>query len=154
MVFSFLVDAQSGPIAPAKPYVVKTGKQVADLAKELASQDGNKNQDIVAAGGMQMRVAVFHDELRENVNFEVHNASVDIYYVLDGKATLALGGSLLTPNEISPGEWRSKSATGTQKVEVKKGDLVVVPRGTVHQRTVTGKGFSMVLIKIFENRQP
>ncbi len=154
MVFSFLVDAQSGPIAPAKPYVVKTGKQVADLAKELASQDGNKNQDIVAAGGMQMRVAVFHDELRENDNFEVHNASDDIYYVLDGKATLALGGSLLTPNEISPGEWRSKSATGTQKVEVKKGDLVVVPRGTVHQRTVTGKGFSMVLIKIFENRQP
>ncbi len=154
MVFSFLVDAQSGPIAPAKPYVVKTGKQVADLAKELASQDGNKNQDIVAAGGMQMRVAVFHDELRENDNFEVHNASDDIYYVLDGKATLALGGSLLTPNEISPGEWRSKSVTGTQKVEVKKGDLVVVPRGTVHQRTVTGKGFSMVLIKIFENRQP
>lgn len=154
MVFSFWVDAQSGPIAPAKPYVVKTGKQVADLAKELASQDGNKNQDIVAAGGMQMRVAVFHDELRENDNFEVHNASDDIYYVLDGKATLALGGSLLTPNEISPGEWRSKSATGTQKVEVKKGDLVVVPRGTVHQRRVTGKGFSMVLIKIFENRQP
>ena len=154
MVFSFLVDAQSGPIAPAKPYFVKTGKQVADLAKELASQDGNKNQDIVAAGGMQMRVAVFHDELRENDNFEVHNASDDIYYELDGKATLALGGSLLTPNEISPGEWRSKSATGTQKVEVKKGDLVVVPRGTVHQRTVTGKGFSMVLIKIFENRQP
>ena len=154
MVFSFLVAAQSGPIVPAKPYIVKTGKQVADLAKELGAQDGNKNQDVFAASGMQMRVAVFHDDLRENDNFEVHNASDDIYYVLDGKATLALGGSLLTPNEISPGEWRSKSATGTQKVEVKKGDLVVVPRGTVHQRTVTGKGFSMVLIKIFENRQP
>ena len=32
-------------------------------------------------------------------------------------------------------------------------DLVVVPRGTPHQRTVTGKGFSMILIKVFESRQ-
>jgi len=37
---------------------------------------------------------------------------------------------------------------------IKKGDLVFVPRGTPHQRTVTGKGFSMILIKIFETAQP
>lgn len=154
IVFSFLAAAQSAPIVPAKPYVVKTGKQVADLAKELALQDGNKNQDIVAASGTQMRVAVFHDELRENDNFEVHNASDDVYFVLEGKATIMLGGSLVTPNEVSPGEWRSKSSTGGEKVDIKKGDLVIVPRGTVHQRTVKGKGFSMILIKVFETRQP
>ena len=101
-----------------------------------------------------MRVAIFHDEKRENDLHEVHDGSDDIYYVLDGEATLMLGGSLVEPNQISPGEWRARLATGGQKVVIKKGDLIVVPRGTPHQRTVTGKGFSMILIKVFETKQP
>jgi len=99
-----------------------------------------------------MRVAVFHDDLRENDQHEVHDGSDDV--VLNGEATLMLGGLLVEPNQISPGEWRSKSVTGGTKVVIKKGDLIVVPRGTPHQRTVTGKGFSMILIKAFETKQP
>jgi len=109
---------------------------------------------VVGQKGVQMRVAVFHDEKRENDPIEVHDASDDIYYVLEGEATLMLGGTLAEPNETAPGEWRSKSASGGQRVTVRKGDLIVVPRGTPHQRTVTGKGFSMILIKVFESRQP
>lgn len=140
---------QRQPSTSTKPFVVKTKQQVADIYRQLEKQDGNKNQDVVPAAGVQMRVAIFHDEKRENDNFEVHDASDDIYYVLEGEATLMLGGSLTAPNEISTGEWRSKVATGGQKVTIKKGDLIVVPRGTGHQRTVTGKGFSMILIKVF-----
>lgn len=142
------------PSAPTRPFVVKTRQQVSDVAKALEKQSGNKNEDIVAAAGVQMRVAVFHDEKRENDLNEVHDASDDIYYVLEGSATLMLGGSLIDANEISPGEWRSKTATGGQQVTIKKGDLVIVPRGTPHQRTVTGKGFSMILIKVFAQAQP
>ena len=85
---------------------------------------------------------------------ELHDGSDDYYYVLGGTATLMLGGTLDDPKEISPGEWRSKTATGGQKITIKTGDLVFVPRGTPHQRTVTGKGFSMILVKIFADRQP
>ena len=138
-----------GPSAPSKPYVVKTKQQVAGIYRELERQDGNKQFDVAPAQGTQMRVAVFHDEKRENDLFEVHDASDDIYYILAGEASLMLGGTLSEPNAISPGEWRSKSGSGGQRVTVKKGDLVVVPRGTPHQRTVTGKGFSMIIIKVF-----
>lgn len=143
-----------GPSTPSRPFVVKSKQQVSDITKEIAAKDGNQNLDIVAASGVQMRVAVFHDDKRENDLIEVHDGSDDIYYVLDGDATLMLGGSLVEPNQVSPGEWRSKTATGGQKVAIKKGDLIVVPRGTPHQRTVTGKGFSMILIKVFEQKQP
>lgn len=136
------------------PWVVKTKQQVGDIRKTLEKQSGNKNEDVVAASGSQMRVAVFHDEKREGDLNEVHDNSDDIYYVLGGEATLILGGVLVDANEISPGEWRAKTATGGEKVVIKKGDLVVVPRGTRHQRTVTGKGFSMILIKVFAERQP
>lgn len=154
-IFSFVSSAQTRqPSTPSKPIVVKTKQQVADVIKSLEKQDGNKTEDVVAASGVQMRVAVFHDEKRENDLVEVHDASDDIYYVLDGTATLLLGGTLLEPNETAPGEWRAKSSTGGQKYEIRKGDLIVVPRGTPHQRTVVGKGFSMILIKVFEKQQP
>lgn len=151
--FSFAAAAQ-GPSTPSRPFIVKSKQQVSDITKEIAAKDGNQQFDVAAQSGTQMRVAVFHDDRRENDLHEVHDASDDVYYVLDGEATLMLGGSLVDPNEISPGEWRARSATGGQKVLIKKGDLVVVPRGTPHQRTVTGKGFSMILIKVFKNVQP
>jgi len=142
--------AQSrGPSTATKPVVVKTKQQVTDMYRELEKKDGNTNTDIVPIPGTQMRVAIFHDTKREGDNFELHDASDDIYYVLEGKATLYLGGTLSEPKEISPGEWRSKTASGGKQVAIAKGDLIIVPRGTVHQRTVTGKGFSMILIKVF-----
>ena len=138
-----------GPSTPSKPFVVKTRQEVNDIYRQLKTQDGNKQSDVFPAAGAQMRVAVFHDKKRENDLVEVHDSSDDIYYVLEGEATLMLGGTLTEPNEISPGEWRSKTASGGKKIAIKKGDLIVVPRGTPHQRTVTGKGFSMILVKVF-----
>ena len=147
------VNAQ-GPSSPSRPYVVKSKQQVSDITKEIAAKDGNQQFDIFAQAGSEMRVAVFHDDLRENDLHEVHDGSDDVYYVLDGEATLMLGGTLVDPNQTAPGEWRAKSSNGGTKVLIKKGDLIVVPRGTPHQRTVTRKGFSMILIKVFETKQP
>ncbi|HQU92834.1 MAG TPA: hypothetical protein PLK77_11085, partial [Pyrinomonadaceae bacterium] len=54
-----------GPGTPSRPFVVKSKQQVSDITKEIAAKDGNQNLDIVAASGVQMRVAVFHDDKRE-----------------------------------------------------------------------------------------
>lgn len=142
------------PSTAKKPFVVKSKHEVAEIQKVLEGKPGNTNEDIVAAAGEQTRIAIFHDSKRENDLNEVHDGSDDIYYVLKGTATLRLGGALVDANEISPGEWRSKTAAGGKTVTIKKGDLIFVPRGTPHQRTVTGKGFSMILVKIFSITQP
>jgi mannose-6-phosphate isomerase-like protein (cupin superfamily) len=155
LLFTVVAFSQARqPSTAVRPWVVKTKQQVSDIEKNLDKQSGNKNEDIVPAAGTQMRVAVFHDEKRENDLNELHDNSDDIYYVLDGEATLMLGGTLVEPNEISPGEWRAKTATGGEEVKIKKGDLIVVPRGTRHQRTVKGDDFSMILIKVFAAPQP
>jgi mannose-6-phosphate isomerase-like protein (cupin superfamily) len=148
------VSAQTRkPSSPAHPFHIKTVKDLEGVTNELEKQTGNANKDIVPAKGVQMRVAIFHDSKREGDQYEVHDTSDDIYYVLDGKATLAIGGELVDATEISPGEWRAKTASGGNPFEIKKGDLIVIPRGTVHQRTVTGKGFSMILVKVFAAEQ-
>jgi len=141
------------PSSPSSPFYIKSKAQIEEISKELEKQKGNQNKDIVPAKGAQMRVAVFHDEDRKDDLYELHDNSDDIYYVLDGEATLALGGELVEPNEISPGEWRSKTVKGGNPFVIKKGDLIVVPRGTVHQRTAAGDGFSMILIKVFAAKQ-
>ena len=157
LIIAFVVSSASAqakhPTSASKPFIVKSKADIDAMAKALAQQAGNVSRDIVAAKGMQTRVALFDDKKRENDMFELHDSSDDIYYVLTGQATLALGGELVEPTEISPGEWRSKTVKGGNPFVVKKGDIVVVPRGTGHQRTVVKKGFSMILIKVFAAEQ-
>jgi mannose-6-phosphate isomerase-like protein (cupin superfamily) len=137
--------AQRTPSSPARPFVVMTAQSVADLERKL--QPDNKAEDLIGGAGMQTRVAVQHDKNRPTATAELHDASDDVYYVLEGTATLTLGGKLDAPKEVEPGEWRSASINGGQTFQITKGDLIVVPRGTPHQRT--SKDFSMILIKIF-----
>ena len=155
ITFAVSVSAQDRkPSVATRPFVVKTQQQMTDIQNALAKKSGNTSEDIIPLAGIQMRVAVFHDEKRVDDNVELHDTSDDIYYVLNGTATLMLGGTLDSPKEVSPGEWRAKTATGGQKVVIKKGDLIIVPRGTPHQRNVTDKRFSMILVKVYATEQP
>jgi mannose-6-phosphate isomerase-like protein (cupin superfamily) len=155
VAFAVAASAQDRkPSVATRPFVVKSQQQMSDIQNALAKKSGNTSDDIVPLAGNQMRVAVFHDEKRVDDNVELHDTSDDIYYVLDGTATLMLGGTLDSPKEVSPGEWRAKTATGGSKVVIQKGDLIVVPRGTPHQRTVTDKRFSMILVKVYATEQP
>jgi mannose-6-phosphate isomerase-like protein (cupin superfamily) len=153
----FSVSAQEGekrePSAPLRPFVIKSRQSLADLEKSL--QGGNRVEDLVGGAGMQLRVAVQHDEKRDASEAESHDASDDVYYVLEGSAELTLGGRLDDPREISKGEWRAARIVGGQTFTITKGDLVIVPRGTPHHRINTkGKKFSLILIKVFEEPLP
>ena len=136
---------QRMPSSPTRPFVVRPAQSLSDLERALSSD--NKVEELIGGEGMQLRVAVQHDKSRPTAAAELHDASDDVYYVLEGTATLALGGRLEAPNEVEPGEWRSPRIIGGQTFQISKGDLIVVPRGTPHQRT--GKDFSMILIKVF-----
>lgn len=136
------------PSVPIRPFVVKTKQSLADLEKSLRTD--NKVEDLTGGAGTQLRVAVQHDKTRDTAEAESHDDSDDVYYVLEGAARLTLGGRLDNPREASAGEWRSASIVGGQTFEIKKGDLIVVPRGTPHHRVnAKGKEFSLILIKIF-----
>jgi len=140
------------PVKPIRPFVVMTGQSVADLEQKL--QPSNKAEDLIGGEGMELRVAIQHEKDTAAANGEVHDASDDVYYVLDGSATLTLGGTLEGAKEIEPGEWRAPQITGGQKVVINKGDLIIVPRGTPHQRSTTGQNFTMILIKVFADPRP
>ena len=151
---SVISDGQTRqPSAPARDYVVKTKQSVADIEKSLGNE--NKVEDLIGGAGMQLRVAVQHDETRDSGEAEVHDASDDVFYVLEGSAELTLGGKLENPREAAVGEWKSDKIIGGKTFTIKKGDLIIVPRGTPHRRVNSkGKEFSLILIKIFAEPLP
>ena len=141
-----------GPSSPIRPFVVTTAQTVDEAVRKLHPE--NKVEELIGGEGMELRVAIQHESNRAAASAEIHDASDDVYYVLEGTATLTLGGRLEAPKEIEPGEWRGPRIEGGQNFDVKKGDLVIVPRGTPHMRSTTGKDFAMILIKIFDKPLP
>jgi mannose-6-phosphate isomerase-like protein (cupin superfamily) len=140
------------PTKPIRSFVVLPAQSLADVEKKL--QPANKVEELIGGEGMELRVAVQHEKNTAAANGELHDASDDVYYVLEGSATLTLGGTLDSPREVEPGEWRGPRITGGQNVEIKKGDLVIVPRGTPHQRNTVGQDFTMLLIKVYAEPRP
>jgi mannose-6-phosphate isomerase-like protein (cupin superfamily) len=153
--FSFVAAAQSEqrqPAKPIRPFVVTPAQSLADVQKRV--QAGNKAEDLIGGAGLELRVAIQHEKNTTAANAEVHDQSDDVYYVLEGTATLTIGGTLESPKEVEPGEWRGPKIIGGQKVDIAKGDLIVVPRGTPHHRSTANQDFTMILIKVWEDPRP
>lgn len=147
LLSSAVVAAQRKPSEATRPVIVMSAQSLDDLNKKL--KPGNKVEDLIDSAGMELRVAIQHEENKTGTDAEVHDASDDVYYVLEGGATLVLGGRLEAPKEIEPGEWRSPRIIEGKTHEIRKRDLIVVPRGTAHQRSTANKEFTMILIKIY-----
>lgn len=145
-------DARA-PREAIRPFVVLRAQSLAEVERKLHPQT-NKGEELIGGEGMELRVAVQHENNLPPAAAEIHDASDDVYYVLEGTATLTLGGRLESPREVEPGEWRGPRISGGQNFEVTKGDLIVVPRGTPHMRSTVGKDFSMILIKVFADPLP
>lgn len=63
---------------------------------------------------------------------EIHLVDTDVFYVLDGRATLITGGELVDARETQTGELRGSGIKGGQSRSIGQGDVVVVPQGVPH----------------------
>ena len=85
---------------------------------------------------------------------ELHENFADLFVVLDGRATLVTGGTVVGPETIGPGEIRGASIEGGTRQEMRAGDVAHVPAGVPHQMLVPGdKTFTAFVVKIRENPQ-
>ena len=80
---------------------------------------------------------------------ELHENFADLFYVLDGQATLVTGGKVVGAETIAPGEIRGVSIEGGVRQELRAGDVAHVPAGVPHQMLVPGdKTFTSFVVKI------
>lgn len=68
----------------------------------------------------------------KNGNIEIHVKETDIFYVMDGSATLLMGGTAVEPKETRPNQMTAKEISNPEVHELKKGDVIVIPAGIPH----------------------
>jgi len=80
---------------------------------------------------------------------ELHENFADLFFVVDGRATLVTGGTVVGAETIAPGEIRGASIEGGQRRELRAGDVAHVPAGVPHQMLVPGeKTLTSFVVKI------
>lgn len=83
---------------------------------------------------------------------EVHVRDTDTIHVIEGAATLVVGGTIVDGKATAPDEIRGSSIAGGKAIGLAKGDVAVVPAGTPHWfREVEGP-FLYYVVKVEEVR--
>src|SRR3974390_3235763 len=84
---------------------------------------------------------------------EVHQNFADLFYILDGHATVVTGGEVVEPKTTGPGETLGTSVKGGTQQDVKAGDVVHIPAGMPHQMVVPGgETVTYFVVKVEESR--
>lgn len=84
---------------------------------------------------------------------ELHQNFADIFFILDGHASLLTGGSIADEKTTGPGEIRGKSVEGGSRQELKAGDVVHIPAGMPHQMLLAeGESVTYFVVKVEETR--
>jgi len=82
---------------------------------------------------------------------ELHQKESDVFFVVEGSATLVTGGELLNGKTTNPGEIRGTSIKGGERHALVQGSVVHIPAGTPHQLLVEkGQPFTYFVVKVID----
>jgi mannose-6-phosphate isomerase-like protein (cupin superfamily) len=85
---------------------------------------------------------------------EVHDADTDIFYILEGAATIVTGGRPVAAKQTAPGEHRADAIEGGTPQRLVKGDVFIVPSGVPHQFTEVKGPLLYYTVKVTGAAQP
>ena len=83
---------------------------------------------------------------------ELHEHFADLFFVLEGRATLVTGGSVEKAQTVAPGEIRGSAVVGGKSQELRAGDAAHVPAGVPHQMLLAAESqLTCIVLKVQEN---
>jgi mannose-6-phosphate isomerase-like protein (cupin superfamily) len=118
------------PVQPTKTYA-----SAADVAALLAKAkaDHKDGQPLVAERILTLAPYAASLEYRSAVGpAAVHEKEAEIFYVIDGSATLVTGGKLVNEKRNNAENLGGTGIEGGKSQAVAKGDFVIVPENTPH----------------------
>lgn len=121
------------PQATAKP--TKTFTSAADLAALVAKakSERKEGQPTVAEPMLELGGYDGHLEYRAAVgNAAVHENEAELFYVIDGSATLTTGGKLVNEKRTDAANLSGSAIEGGTPRKISKGDWILVPQNTPH----------------------
>ena len=134
---SFFAPTASGQAAAgAGPagFQLFRAQEIQDDAKALVASPGNNN----LVQGKNFTVVLTVETAKSAKEFEWHEGRDHVFQVLDGSTVYEVGGTPKGAHSIGPGEWHAPDAEGATTLTLQKGDMLVIPRGTLHKRSTAG----------------
>jgi len=132
---SFVCILAASAIWAQQAAPTKTYASAADVAGLLAKAkaDHKDGQPIVAEPILRLAPYGANLEYRTAVGpAAVHEKEAEVFYVIDGSATLVTGGKLVNEKRANAENLNGTGIEGGQSQAVAKGDFVIVPENTPH----------------------
>jgi mannose-6-phosphate isomerase-like protein (cupin superfamily) len=124
---------QGAGSATPQPFQVFTAEKLADAMKALQAKPGNDN--LYESKALPLTIVLTTEERKSAKEFEYHEGRDHIFLILDGATKYELGGTPNNARKTKPGEWLAPASEGATLLTLKKGDMLVIPRGTPHRRS-------------------
>jgi|HubBroStandDraft_5_1064220.scaffolds.fasta_scaffold377947_1 mannose-6-phosphate isomerase-like protein (cupin superfamily) len=132
-----------GQSSAPEPFQVFTADKLGDAMKALQAKPGNDN--LYESKTLPLTIVMTTEEKKSGKEFEWHEGRDHLFLILDGVTTYELGGTPKNGHKTKPGEWLAPESEGAMSVTLKKGDMLVIPRGTPHKRS-TAESVTFYLI--------
>ena len=110
--------------------MVSASDVTALIAKAKAER--KDNQALLAQSMIQLAPYNVSLEYAAVANAAVHETEAELFYVIDGSATLVTGGKLTNENRTNAANLSGSGIEGGVSRRVAKGDFIMVPEGTPH----------------------
>jgi mannose-6-phosphate isomerase-like protein (cupin superfamily) len=140
--------AQSGSsgeqvAAAAQPVkLFKAGELDSDIKALDAKPGDNRLYD---SKSIPVQIILTVEKHKSATEFEWHEGRDHVLHIIDGSTKYELGGKPTGIKQLGPGEWHATGSEGAQTLTLNKGDMLIIPRGTLHKRSTEGSVTFMLI---------
>ncbi len=131
----------------AAPSASSTGVVYFDADKVAATFAKGGTLIDATTGGHNYKVMAAHRDTGPG-QVEVHTLDTDVFYIVAGTSQFVTGGKMTEGKNTSPEEVRGATIEGGETRTLKKGDVIIIPKGVPHWFKEVTPGFDYFVVKV------
>jgi quercetin dioxygenase-like cupin family protein len=136
---SLMAMAQTGAapgadlVAAAQPFKLF---KASELAEDIAALDAKPGDNrLIDSKAIPVQIILTTEKHKSAAEFEWHENRDHIVQIVDGSTLYEVGGTPTGTKVMGPGEWHATGSMGSKSILMMKGDMLLIPRGTLHKRS-------------------
>jgi mannose-6-phosphate isomerase-like protein (cupin superfamily) len=136
LMFAAQAGASPGAdvVAAAAPFKLFSAKELDADMKTLDAKPGDNR--LYESTAIPVQIILTTERSKSAKEFEWHEGRDHVVQIIEGSTLYEVGG---TPKgghvNKGPGEWLAPGSDGSKSILMGKGDMLLIPRGTLHKRS-------------------
>jgi quercetin dioxygenase-like cupin family protein len=120
-------------VAGAVPFKLFTAKALADDMTALDAKPGDNR--LYESKVIPLQIILTTEKRKSAAEFEWHEGRDHVVQIIEGSTLYEVGGTPKGTKVMGPGEWHATGSEGSKSILMAKGDMLTIPRGTLHKRS-------------------